>query len=110
MANFINFEELSGQFKIYLLILHTVVLGLIVHILVTVFCIRKDEDNDLTTKQSSRFRIVHVDDKRVTVESCQWVNSILNWMYTNSSNTPDLVKIWLAMLNEKLKVEKVPLY
>ena len=104
-----NFDELSVQFKIYLLILHSVMVGLAVHILVSLFNIKKP-NSELSTKHSGGVRIVHVGDKRVTVESCQWINSILKWMHTNTSTTPDLVKIWLAMLNEKLKDEKVRLY
>jgi hypothetical protein len=109
----LNLDNLSAQFKVYLFILHTVVLGWIVHILMNVFHKYISESNNKyvanITKDSPSVRIVHVDDKRVTVESCHWLNSILNWLYMNASNTPDLVKIWLTMLNEKLKTDQVHL-
>ncbi len=111
MAGFVSLEHLSAQFKVYLLILHTIVLGWIVHILINVFHNKSESNSKYVaniTKDSPSVRVVHVDDKRVTVESCHWLNSILNWVHMNASNsTPDLVKIWLTMLNEKLKIDKV---
>lgn len=110
MVNFVSLDHLSLQFKVYLLILHTVVLCLIVHALVTVFLKSRTKDKDginISQKQSSGVRTVHVDGKRVTVESCEWINSMLNWLHMNASSTPDLLKIWLTMLNEKLKNDKV---
>lgn len=111
MVSLVNTDNLSLQFKVYLLILHTVFLGLIVHVLSAfVFTKAQTKGESGEQKYSSSVRTVHVDGKRVTVESCQWINSILNWLYINASNTPDLVKIWLTMLNEKLKTEKVSLF
>ena len=111
MTGFVSLEHLSAQFKVYLLILHTIVLGWIVHILINVFHNKSESNSKYVaniTKDSPSVRVVHVDDKRVTVESCHWLNSILNWVHMNASNsTPDLVKIWLTMLNEKLKIDKV---
>ena len=114
MVSLVNTDNLSLQFKVYLLILHTVFLGLIVHVL-SAFVFTKprtkgESGDQKSEKHYSGVRTVHVDDKRVTVESCQWINSILNWLYMNASSTPDLVKIWLTMLNEKLKTEKVSLF
>ena len=110
MSGFVSLEHLSPQFQIYLLILHTIVLGWIVHILINVFHKNSETQSQHVanvTKNCPSIRVVHVDDKRVTVESCHWLNSILNWFHMNASNTPDLVKIWLTMLNEKLKADKV---
>lgn len=111
MTGQVTLAHLSAQLKVYLLILHTIVIGWIVHILITVFhnsfgSNRKHVAN--IGKDPSSVRVVHVGDKRVTVESCHWLNSILYWLYLNASNTPDLLKIWLTMLNEKLKTDKVP--
>ena len=110
IAGFVCLEDLSAQFKVYLLILHTIVLVWIVHVVVNVFN-KKPESNGKyaanTARDYSAVRVVHVDDKRVTVESCHWINSILNWLHVNASSTPDLVKIWLTMLNEKLKTDEV---
>ena len=112
MTGFVSLENLSAQFKVYLLILHTIVLGWIVHVVVNLLYNKSQSSNEYlakhSTKDTPRVRVVHVDDKRVTVESCQWLNSILNWLYMNATNTPDLVKIWLTMLNEKIKADKVP--
>lgn len=111
MTGFASLENLSVQFKIYLLILHTIVLGWLVHVVINLLHDKSQSSNEYaanhSTKDSPSVRVVHVGDKRVTVESCQWLNSILNWLYMNASNTPDLVKIWLTMLNEKIKVDKV---
>jgi hypothetical protein len=113
MSGFVSLNNLSAQFQVYLLILHTIVLGWIVHIFINVFYKNSESHSEYVeniTKDCSSMRVVHVDDKRVTVESCHWLNSILHWLHMNTSHTPDLLKIWLTMLNEKLKTDKVQIY
>ncbi|XP_074652722.1 uncharacterized protein LOC141907058 isoform X13 [Tubulanus polymorphus] len=36
-------------------------------------------------------------------ESCQWLNSAINWIYLNYSTTPGFIQNWLAALNDEAK-------
>ena len=40
-------------------------------------------------------------------ESCNWVNSTINWLYLHYSTTPDFVECWLKALNEQCKKQGV---
>ena len=43
------------------------------------------------------------------VESCQWLNSVINWVYLNYNSTPEYVNSWLRGLNDQAKKHEVRL-
>ncbi len=40
-------------------------------------------------------------------ESCQWVNSVLSWLYLHYDHTPELIESWLRSLNEQARKHSV---
>ena len=40
-------------------------------------------------------------------ESCQWVNSLLSWLYLHYEHTPEFVDCWLKALNEQARKQTV---
>ncbi len=40
-------------------------------------------------------------------ESCQWVNSLLSWLYLHYEHTPEFVDCWLKALNDQARKQTV---
>ncbi len=40
-------------------------------------------------------------------ESCQWVNSLLSWLYLHYEHTPEFIDCWLKALNEQARKQTV---
>ena len=40
-------------------------------------------------------------------ESCQWVNSVLSWLYLHYDHTPEFIDAWLKSLNEQARKHSV---
>ncbi|XP_064651418.1 uncharacterized protein LOC135502483 isoform X7 [Lineus longissimus] len=41
-----------------------------------------------------------------SVESCQWLNAVINWVYLNYNSTPEFVNSWLHALNEQTRKQQ----
>ena len=93
----VTINELNLAVKIYLLLVHIFFLALLV-----VIVKRKTKSRVVTARE--RTRTVRVADRAVTIESCDWLNSTLQWLFQNSvtGRTPDLIRLWIRALNRQL--------
>lgn len=102
-------HDLSFPVKVYVGLVHLLLLFLVVLFLQRPFR-RKNGDKDSLQGRKSRTFIK--DNRAVTIESCEWINSTLAWFYLHAQNneekdrTPNIVKIWLRSLNKQLQKDK----
>jgi len=102
-------HDLSFPVKVYVGLVHLLLLFLVVLFLQRPFR-RKNGDKDSLQGRKSRTFIK--DNRAVTIESCEWINSTLAWFYLHAQNneekdrTPNIVKIWLRALNKQLQKDK----
>lgn len=98
----------SWPVKFYFCLLHVLLLSLVFYI----FLKSRKKDKDEKSIRRRGTRTFTKDNRAVTSETCQWLNSTLAWLYlhSDSKNTPDLVKLWIRNLNRELyKTRKVSL-
>ena len=101
-------QDLSVPVKIYVFLLHVLLLFLVFLLFKRTRRINKSAEDS-----HRRTRTVTKANRAVTIESCEWLNSTLAWFYLHSQarDTPNLVKIWLRALNRQLQKDRtVSLY
>lgn len=100
-------QDLSFPVKVYVGIVHLLLLFLVI-----LFLQRPSKNGDKDAHQGRKSRTITKDDRAVTIESCEWINSTLAWFYLhaqsdeNKDRTPLIVKLWLRALNKQLLKEK----
>ena len=100
-------QDLSFPIKVYVGIVHLLLLFLVILLLQ-----RPSKNGDKDARQGRKSRTITKDDRAVTIESCEWINSTLAWFYLhaqsdeNKDRTPLIVKLWLRALNKQLLKEK----
>ena len=103
-------QDLSFPVKVYVGIIHLLLLFLVVLFLQRPY---KKRDGGENSKQG-RKRTFTKDNRAVTIESCEWINSTLAWFYIHSSTqandsedlTPNVVKLWIRALNRQLQKDR----
>ncbi|XP_044180155.1 uncharacterized protein LOC114969895 isoform X5 [Acropora millepora] len=103
-------QDLSFPVKVYVGIIHLLLLFLVVLFLQRPY---KKRDGGENSKQG-RKRTFTKDNRAVTIESCEWINSTLAWFYMHSSTqandsedlTPNVVKLWIRALNRQLQKDR----
>lgn len=99
-------QDLSLPVKVYVVLLHLLLLFLVVLFLRRPFR-RKDGDKDDQSGRKSR--TFTKDNRAVTIEPCEWLNSTLAWFYLHAQGkdrTPNIVKLWIRALNKQLQKDK----
>lgn len=102
-------HDLSFPVKVYVGLVHLLLFFLVVLFLQRPFR-RKNGDKDSLQGRKSRTFIK--DNRAVTIESCEWINSTLAWFYLHAQNnegkdrTSNIVKIWLRALDKQLQKDK----
>ena len=100
-------QDLSFPVKVYVGIVHLLLLFLVI-----LFLQRPSKNGDKNAHQGRKSRTITKDDRAVTIESCEWINSTLAWFYLhaqsdeNKDRTPLIVKLWLRALNKQLLKER----
>lgn len=100
-------QDLSFPIKVYVGIVHLLLLFLVI-----LFLQRPRKNGDKDAQRGRKSRTITKDDRAVTIESCEWINSTLAWFYLhaqsdeNKDRTPLIVKLWLRALNKQLLKEK----
>ncbi|XP_074633049.1 uncharacterized protein LOC141891908 isoform X4 [Acropora palmata] len=103
-------QDLSFPVKVYVGIIHLLLLFLVVLFLQRPY---KKRDGGENSKQG-RKRTFTKDNRAVTIESCEWINSTLAWFYIHSNTqandsedlTPNVVKLWIRALNRQLQKDR----
>ena len=95
-------QDLSFPVKVYVFVLHLLLLFLVVLFLQKPFKRRNGQ------KDGRKNRTITKDDRSVTIESCEWVNSTLAWFYFHSEGKEfsNVVRLWIRALNKQLHKEK----
>lgn len=99
-------QDLSLPVQVYVVLLHLLLLFLVVLFLRRPFK-NKDSDNDNQTGRKSR--TFTKDNRTVTIEPCEWLNSTLAWFYLHAEGkdrTPNIVKLWIRALNKQLQKDR----
>ena len=100
-------QDLSFPVKVYVGIVH-----LLLFFLVVLFLQRPRKNGEKGAQQGRKSRTLTKDDRAVTIESCEWINSTLAWFYLHAQSnedkdrTPHIVKLWLRALNKQLLKDK----
>lgn len=102
-------QDLSFPVKVYVGLVHLLLLFLVVLFLQKPL---KSRNGDKDTQQGRKSRTFTKDNRAVTIESCEWINSTLAWFYLHAQSnddkdrTPNIVKLWLRALNKQLQKDK----
>lgn len=102
-------QDLSFPVKVYVGLVHLLLLFLVVLFLQRPL---KSRNGDKDTQQGRKSRTFTKDNRAVTIESCEWINSTLAWFYLHAQSnddkdrTPNIVKLWLRALNKQLQKDK----
>ena len=99
-------QDLSLPVKVYVVLLHLLLLFLVVLFLRRPFK-RKNADKD--DQSGRKIRTFTKDNRAVTIEPCEWLNSTLAWFYLHAQGkdrTPNIVKLWIRALNKQLQKDK----
>lgn len=99
-------QDLSFPVKVYVVLLHLLLLFLVV-----LFLQRpsKKSIGDKDEKHSRKIRTLTKDNRAVTIEPCAWLNSTLAWFYLHAQGkdrTPNIVRLWIRALNKQLQKDK----
>ena len=86
-------NELNLCTKIYLVLVHLFILSLLWFVI-----IKRKFTAEVKT------RTIQVPNGSVTVESCHWLNSTIQWLFQHSKTgrTPQIVGLWIKALNRQL--------
>ncbi|EDO31316.1 predicted protein [Nematostella vectensis] len=84
---------------VYLAAIHCCLIAFVVY----VFINRKETERN----RRNGTRVLRRDNRVVTMETCEWFNSILAWVYLHSKgkSAPDLLRTWIRNLNYELEKE-----
>ncbi|XP_048588622.1 uncharacterized protein LOC5502205 isoform X3 [Nematostella vectensis] len=84
---------------VYLAAIHCCLIAFVVY----VFINRKETERN----RRNGTRVLRRDNRVVTMETCEWFNSILAWVYLHSKgkSAPDLLRTWIRNLNHELEKE-----
>lgn len=99
-------QDLSLPVKVYVGLLHLLLLFLMVLFLRRPF---KSKDSDEDDQSGRKSRTFTKDNRAVTIEPCEWVNSTLAWFYLHAEGkdrTPNIVKLWIRALNKQLQKDR----
>lgn len=99
-------QDLSLPVKVYVVLLHLLLLFLVVLFLRRPF---KRKDGDKDDQSGRKSRTFTKDNRAVTIEPCEWLNSTLAWFYLHAQGkdrTPNIVKLWIRALNKQLQKDK----
>lgn len=102
-------QDLSFPVKVYVGLVHLLLLFLVVLFLQRPL---KSRNGDKDTQKGRKSRTFTKDNRAVTIESCEWINSTLAWFYLHAQSnddkdrTPNIVKLWLRALNKQLQKDK----
>ncbi|XP_068734932.1 uncharacterized protein [Montipora capricornis] len=102
-------QDLSFPVKVYVGLIHLLLLFLAVLFLQRPY---KKRDGKENPQQGRKSRTITRDNRAVTIESCQWVNSTLAWFYMHARTddrkdlTPSIVKLWIRALNKQLQKDR----
>lgn len=99
-------QDLSLPVKVYVGLLHLLLLFLVVLFLRRPF---KNKDSDKDDQSGRKSRTFTKDDRAVTIEPCEWLNSTLAWFYLHAEGkdrTPNIVKLWIRALNKQLQKDR----
>lgn len=99
-------QDLSFPVKVYVVLLHLLLLFLVVLFLRRPF---KKSNGDEDEKHRRKIRTFTKDNRAVTIEPCEWLNSTLAWFYLHAQGkdrTPNIVKLWIRALNKQLQKDK----
>lgn len=99
-------QDLSLPVKVYVVLLHLLLLFLVVLFLRRPF---KSKTGDKDDKSGRKSRTLTKDNRAVTIEPCEWLNSTLAWFYLHAQGkdrTPHIVKLWIRALNKQLQKDK----
>lgn len=99
-------QDLSFPVKVYVVLLHLLLLFLVVLFLRRPF---KKSNGDEDEKHRRKIRTLTKDNRAVTIEPCEWLNSTLAWFYLHAQGkdrTPNIVKLWIRALNKQLQKDK----
>lgn len=99
-------QDLSLPVKVYVVLLHLLLLFLVVLFLRRPF---KSKDSDEDDQSGRKSRTFTKDNRAVTIEPCEWVNSTLAWFYLHAEGkdrTPNIVKLWIRALNKQLQKDR----
>ena len=99
-------QDLSLPVKLYVGLLHLLLLFLVVLFLRRPF---KNKDSDKDDQSGRKSRTFTKDNRAVTIEPCEWLNSTLAWFYLHAEGkdrTPNIVKLWIRALNKQLQKDR----
>lgn len=99
-------QDLSLPVKVYVGLLHLLLLFLVVLFLRRPF---KNKDSDKDDQSGRKSRTFTKDNRAVTIEPCEWLNSTLAWFYLHAEGkdrTPNIVKLWIRALNKQLQKDR----
>lgn len=99
-------QDLSFPVKVYVFLLHLLLLFLVVLFLQRPF---KKKNGGKDDQQGRKIRTFTKDNRAVTIEPCEWLNSTLAWFYLHAQGkdrTPNIVKLWIRALNKQLQKDK----
>lgn len=99
-------QDLSLPVKVYVGLLHLLLLFLVVLFLRRPF---KNKDSDKGDQSGRKSRTFTKDNRAVTIEPCEWLNSTLAWFYLHAEGkdrTPNIVKLWIRALNKQLQKDR----
>lgn len=102
-------QDLSFPVKVYVGLVHLLLLFLVILFLQRPF---KGKNGEKDARQGRKSRTFTKDNRAVTIESCEWINSTLAWFYLHAhgndekDRTPNIVKLWLRALNKQLQKDK----
>ncbi|XP_078380855.1 uncharacterized protein LOC144663698 isoform X1 [Oculina patagonica] len=99
-------QDVSLPVKVYVVLLHLLLLFLVVLFLRRPF---KSKNSDKDDKSGRKSRTLTKDNRAVTIEPCEWLNSTLAWFYLHAQGkdrTPHIVKLWIRALNKQLQKDK----
>lgn len=99
-------QDLSLPVKVYVVLLHLLLLLLVVLFLRRPY---KRKDSDKEDQSGRKSRTFTKDNRAVTIEPCEWLNSTLAWFYLHAQGkdrTPNIVKLWIRALNKQLQKDR----
>jgi len=99
-------QDLSFPVKVYVGLLHLLLLFLVVLFLRRPFKSKYSDKDDQSGRKSRTFT---KDNRAVTIEPCEWLNSTLAWFYLHAEGkdrTPNIVKLWIRALNKQLQKDR----